>query len=64
MYVANFTVAVTIGHIFRTRVVAIDIWGADLDAGRWVESRRMVLGNGIRRKTVKTYGEVVNDLKR
>lgn len=64
MYVANFTVAVTIGHKFRTGVVAIDIWGTDFDTGRWVGSRRMVLGDGVRRKTVETYGEVVNNLKR
>ena len=59
MHAVNFTV-VTIGHKVGTRVVAIDIWRADFDTGRLLESRRMVLGHCVRRKTLQTYGDVLN----
>lgn len=51
--VANFT----IGHKVRTRIVAIDVWRADLNIGGLLVSRRMALGHCVRRETLHTYGE-------
>ena len=63
MQVDNFTVAVTIGRKVRTRVVAIDIWGTDLDTVWLLQSRRMALRHCVRRETFQTYGEAVNTQK-
>ena len=60
VHIANFTIAVTIGHKVRTRIVAINIWRADLDTGWLLESRRMTMGHCVRRKILQTYGDVVN----
>lgn len=60
---ANFTVASTVWHKIRTRVVAIDIWCTNLDIVRLLESRGVIMGHSVRRETLQTYEDGTEYLK-